>query len=64
LLLAALVILGSACNEHAYSSNGQGEYSWMHGPRKVVVKSLGEIEFTPDDGDVARKRKIPGALAG
>ena len=54
LLLVVLALLAAACNQHAFSSNGHGEYSWTHGPRKVVVKSLGEIEFSPDDADVAR----------
>jgi len=53
-LLVVLAVLGAACNEYSFASDGEGEYAWSHGPRKILVKALGEIEFTPDDGDVAR----------
>jgi hypothetical protein len=54
LLLLASLLLVTACHQYSFSAEREGEYVWAHGPRKILVKALGEIEFTPDDSDVTR----------
>jgi hypothetical protein len=53
-LLAALLLFSTACHDYSFASDGEGQYAWSYGPRRILVKALGEIEFTPDDADVAR----------
>lgn len=53
-LSIVVAFLASGCNQHGFSSYGDGEYFWELGPRRVNVKALGEVDFTSDDADVAR----------
>ena len=55
LLLCLLLALTTACGHYSMRfSDDDGEYAWSHGPRRVSVKVLGDVEFTESDRDVAR----------
>ena len=55
LAVFSALIASSACYDNRQISwSRHGEFEWRHGPRTVVVKHLGEIEFADNDEDVLR----------
>ena len=55
LAVFSVLIASSACYDNRQILwSRHGEFEWRHGPRTVVARHLGEIEFADNDEDVLR----------